>query len=170
MKLRVAKRGFTLIEVTLSLLVLSVGLLSIFALFPAGLRFSKEAIDETQAALFAEEVLNGVRAQAVTEPWSRIKNAIELPPIAPDMWDRPNDLVIRTTTGEGNAYETLRYMVKGPRYLGDSYLDYGVRYRLEIRDIDARRKSVILRVRPGEYGPEEPTYIFYTELYNHGYR
>lgn len=163
------KNGFTLVEIALSILVLSVGLLSIFSLFPAGLKLNKEAIDETQAALFAEEVLNGVRAQAISEPWSSIQTAIELPPVARDMWEDPDDLIIHVTSGT-TGYETLRYMAKGPRPMGKgkAYLDYGIRYRLEIVNIDERRKSVILKVRPGEFGPDEPTYVFYTELYNHG--
>lgn len=164
------KDAFTLVEVALSLLVVGVGLLSVFSLFPAGLKMNKQAIDETQAALFAEEVLNGVRAQTAILDWNDLR--IALPPVAPEMWENPTELVVGVTFNKPeNYYETLRYIAKGPRSVaGKEYRDYGIRYRLEIVDIDARRKGVTLRVRPGEYGPENPSYVFYTELYNHGMR
>ena len=168
MRSRKKKQGFTLMEIALSLLVLSVGLLALFGLFPAGLQMNKQAIDETQAALFAEEVLNGVRARAAITRWDRIRTAIQLPPPAPDIWHQPQNLTIEAT---GTEWRTLRYEKLGTREVGgtrERYLDYGIRYRLEIVDVDARRKAVRLYVRPGEFGPEEPEYFFYTELYNHG--
>lgn len=159
--------GFTLVEIALALLVLSVGLLALFGLFPTGMQMNKRAIDETQAALFAEEVLNGVRAQAAIQRWDRIRTAIRLPPPAPDVWYDPDSLRIEET---GDTWETIRYFKYGTRGLGDGerYLDYGIRYRLEIIDHSDRRKIVRLYVRPGEFGPDDPTYLFYTELYNHG--
>jgi prepilin-type N-terminal cleavage/methylation domain-containing protein len=171
--MKIYKKGFTLVEVALALLVVSVGLLALFALFPAGLKLNKQAIDETQAALFAEEVLNGVRAQAATQRWDRIRTSIELPAPAPDVWNNPDTLVIRVTPGGANSFATNRYEKLGTRAVRgqrERYFDYGVRYRLEIQDIDELRKLVRLYVRPGEFGGEEPTYFFYTELYNHGQR
>lgn len=151
-------------EIALTILVLSVGLLALFGLLPTGLQMNKQAIDETQAALFAEEVLNGIRAQAAVTRWDRIRTAISLPPVAPHVFEEPDNLWIEPT---GGGWERLRYVVSGVRE-GDAYLDYGIRYRLEILDVDARRKVVRLSVRPGEFGPDEPTYNFYTELYNYG--
>jgi len=160
------KQGFTLIEIALALLVASIGLMGILGLFPAGLQMSKMASDETQAALFAETVLNGVRAQAATSRWDRIRNGIDLPAPTPDVWNDPNTLRIRPTTGSDFAtlhYETPGSMAGG----GTGYRDFSIRYRLQIVDIDSKRKAVYLDVMPGEFG-NAFTNEFYMELYNHG--
>lgn len=159
--------GFTLVEIALALLVLSVGLLSLFGLFSTGLQMNKRAIDETQAALFAEEVLNGVRAQATLHPWNIIRDNIELGAPAYHVWYRPDDLVVLADS----TWRTNRYVKLGPRGVpvSERYIDFGVRYRLDIIDVSGKPVYVVkLRVRPGEFGPTEPEYVFYTELYNHG--
>ena len=48
-------RGFSLIEVNIAILVIAGGLLSLFALFPAGLRMSSSALSDTCQALFADD-------------------------------------------------------------------------------------------------------------------
>ena len=86
---RSAVRGFTLVEVALSLLVISVGIVVLVGLFPAGLKANKASIDETRMALFAEEVLNGVRAASRDIPWDWLVNDgpfFSLPAPAPDIW------------------------------------------------------------------------------------
>ncbi len=161
-------------EIALALLVTSIGLLGMFALFPAGVQMNKTAIDETQAALFAEQVLNGVKAQAATSDWNLVKNNINLPPPTPDVWIQPNSLRVGVTQNSyppthPNYCDTLIYKTKGA-LAGDSneYIDFGVRYRLEIDKIpNSFRYAVRLMVRPGQYGTTN-TYVFYTELYNHG--
>lgn len=60
--------GFTLIEVSLAILVVALGLLSVFSLFPSGLRASEDEVADTRAGLFAETVLNGIRANASALP------------------------------------------------------------------------------------------------------
>lgn len=170
MKPMIHKAGFTLMEIALAILVLSIGMLALFGLFPAGLQMNKQAIDETQAALFAEEVLNGVRAQASTQPWNQINNNIRLPPPTPNVWANAQDLQIEVTGGGDDNFTTLVYFKSGTRgtsRLPQDYRDFGIRYRLEIRNIDTYRKSVQLHVRPGEFGTTN-AYVFYTELYNHG--
>lgn len=161
----VKQDGFTLIEIALALLVASIGLMGILGLFPAGLQMSKSAVDETQAALFAETVLNGVRAQAATSRWDRIRNGIDLPAPTPDVWNNPDQLRVRPT---GNSFATLHYETPGSMSGGGSaYRDFSIRYRLQIVDIDGLRKAVYLDVMPGEFG-NSVTNEFYMELYNHG--
>ena len=76
--------GFSLMEVTLAILLVSVGLLSLFALFPLGLRESEMAIVDTHEAQFAEHVLTAMEGNAadITD-W--------------DMWQ--NDFVLKVTHG-----------------------------------------------------------------------
>jgi uncharacterized protein (TIGR02598 family) len=164
------REGFTLIEVALALLVISIGLLALFGLFPIGLDANRAALDETRAALFADEVLNGVRAQASLQRWDDIAANIRLPPPSPDVWFNPSNLVVEVTGGDTNTFRTLVYEKRGTREINGQpqiYRDFGIRYRLEIENIDEYRKAVRLKVRPGEFGTTD-TFNFYTELYRSG--
>ena len=62
--LRQNRSGFTLIEVSLAVMVLGLGLMAAFGLFPAGVRQNEESTADTRAALFADYVLNGMQANA----------------------------------------------------------------------------------------------------------
>jgi Tfp pilus assembly protein PilV len=53
----------TLIEVLLSFAILTVGLVSVFAILNAGFRSHKRAINETEAGMVAESVLAELRAE-----------------------------------------------------------------------------------------------------------
>jgi prepilin-type N-terminal cleavage/methylation domain-containing protein len=50
------RAGFSLVEVTLALLVVAIGLTATFALFPEGLRATRAAVDDTEISMFAEYV------------------------------------------------------------------------------------------------------------------
>jgi len=58
------KRGFSLVEVCLAVLVVGLGLLSIFGLFPTGLAASEDAEKDTTAGLFANQTINSLQARA----------------------------------------------------------------------------------------------------------
>ena len=51
-----SRAGYSLVEVTLALLVVAIGLVATFALFPEGLRATRAAVDDTEIAMFAEYV------------------------------------------------------------------------------------------------------------------
>lgn len=53
---RRARRGFTLIEILIALVVLFIGIVGIIALFPIGIKSTKESVQDTNAALIAESV------------------------------------------------------------------------------------------------------------------
>jgi prepilin-type N-terminal cleavage/methylation domain-containing protein len=57
------RAGFSLIEVLIAMLVLSVGAASILSLFAAAASTHRRAVDRTHAALVAERVLSAVRAR-----------------------------------------------------------------------------------------------------------
>lgn len=65
------KYGFSLMEVNMAVLLIAIGLLTLFALFPAGLRESNAGIADTQEAMFADAILSRLEgaAQTVTN-WS----------------------------------------------------------------------------------------------------
>lgn len=50
------RAGYSLVEVTLALLVVAIGLTATFALFPEGLRATRAVVDDTECAMFAEYV------------------------------------------------------------------------------------------------------------------
>jgi uncharacterized protein (TIGR02598 family) len=60
------KDAFSLIEVNMALLVVSLGLAALLGLFPVALRESGLATSDTTQALFATRVLNAIQANAGT--------------------------------------------------------------------------------------------------------
>lgn len=168
-----ATSGFTLVEIALALLVASIGLMGLFSLFPAGVQMNRDAINETRAGMFAEQVLNGIRAQASVQRWDLVNNNIKLPPPSPHIWDNPDDLYIMP---KEDFLPPLQYTTAGSLGGGgEPYVDFSIRYRLRILDLQEpddpqakRRKGVWLYVAPGEYGATSNAYVFYTEIYNYG--
>jgi hypothetical protein len=63
-QLRKGARGFSLVEVNLAILLVALGMLALFALFPSALREADTAITDTHTALFADYVLSGLEANA----------------------------------------------------------------------------------------------------------
>jgi type IV pilus assembly protein PilV len=55
-------RGFSLIEVLVALLILSIGLLGLAALQTAGMRFNTQSYQRTQAVLNAYDIIDRIRA------------------------------------------------------------------------------------------------------------
>lgn len=64
------KHGFSLVEVNLAIMVIGLGMLVLFGLFPTGLREGENALINTHCALFADAVFNGLRAEASQKTWS----------------------------------------------------------------------------------------------------
>ena len=60
------ERGFSLIEVNLAIFVVAVGLLTLFSLFPVGLKQGQAGHEDTQTSMFADFVLDGMRANAMS--------------------------------------------------------------------------------------------------------
>ncbi len=61
------EKGFSLIEVNMAILVIGMGILVLFSLFPAGLREGEHGLADTHCALFGETVLEGLRGRAHTK-------------------------------------------------------------------------------------------------------
>lgn len=76
--------GFSLIEVNVAILVIAGGMLSLFTLFPAGLRMSTAAMSDTRQALFADDFFSffdaGVSSLSLAE-WQDVD----------DFWDGARD-------------------------------------------------------------------------------
>lgn len=187
-----AKRcGFSLVEVSLALLVVSIGLLAIVGLFPTSLGMGKRAIDETYASFLADSAFASFKGATAyytnTTTWTQLN---QYKPIAPNtvnynsdvFWKNSADLQLKA---DGNVH-ILKYTAgstaekwDGAWVLSPSWSmeDHALRYRLTMTplsndptDPKSRVTTVTLQVWMGEFGSTDPDQaeIFYTELYNHG--
>ncbi len=64
------KGGFSLVEVSLAVMVVALGLTVLFGLFPSAIREGELAFTDTQAAFFGDFVLSGMHANAPGITWS----------------------------------------------------------------------------------------------------
>lgn len=55
------RKGFTLIEIVISLAILAVGLVGILSLFPIGFDSARRSVNSTQVAIFGHEKLEQLR-------------------------------------------------------------------------------------------------------------
>lgn len=62
-----AKAGYSLVEVTLALLVVGIGLTSVFALFPEAMKNTRTAVSDTEVALFADYVFSTLAVGAAVD-------------------------------------------------------------------------------------------------------
>lgn len=155
---RGSRRAFSLIEVSLALLVVSVGILSVLSLFPMGLDQNARAIADSHAGLFADEVMSGLRACAETN-WAGLNGNIVLPVAADAAWGN-------SATGELDTLFTIRTNIYK---LPDSIVDHALRYQLMLAT-NGNIKAATLYVWGGEFGATGTTSapsIFYEEFFNY---
>ncbi|MBU0677531.1 MAG: hypothetical protein KJ626_05385 [Verrucomicrobia bacterium] len=175
--------GFTLVEVTLALMVVAVGCLAVLGLFPSAMRAVKAATDETRIVGFADEVFNSFRAIYGTEALAAYTNtpvsvSLTLPDMASQQLLDTSDVRPRPNS---NRVETNVYIYGFG--IGDSFInyEYGVRYKLDVVDSPPSSMYLRLAVWPGEFGQppagtsdgagaynEDDAYIFYTEMHRYG--
>ena len=76
------KAGFSLMEVNMAIFVMAVGILSVVALFPLGLRESTQGQADITQAMFSDYLLNqAVAAASLTNfwwsEWKKVPNAVD---------------------------------------------------------------------------------------------
>ena len=104
------RQGFTLIEVLVALMILAVGLVSVFALFAAAARSHKRAVDEERASMLAQKVIAEVRAKLTApNPMPLAKDLSD--PDFPDVYKYDVELV--PLSKEKDTF-ILRVRVKWP--------------------------------------------------------
>ena len=145
--------GFSLVEVTLALMVMAIGILSIMGLFPAGLDQNARSIADTHAAFFAEEVFGGLQARAETN-WLKLD---EFLPIATTNWYEGGESLDTTV---GSEVLTNKYI----RTDNTNYEDHVLRYRLALTT-NGLLKAATLWVWPGEFGNTNDPAMFYAEFF-----
>lgn len=151
------QEGFNLVEVCLALMVVTVGIVAVLSMFPAGLDQNRRAMGEAQGALFAEEVFAGLRARAGTD-WANLET-VSLPVTDPSLWADPTLL---TTVPTGPFVVTNIYRPAGATTL----VDHAFRYQLCVQAITTDVKAAVVRIWDGEFGSAtNPALIFYTEMH-----
>jgi uncharacterized protein (TIGR02598 family) len=160
MKKSAQSAGFSLVEVSLALLVAAVGLVSMLALFPAGLEAARRADAETHEALFAEEVMSTYTALADVVPWNGL-NSYKAEPAGPAYFFVNNVKILPNSGTQKIVYQDKNRVTK-----------YAIRYELRIADPRANVKSLFLRVWGSEFGPtgDEDATTFYVEIFDRGVR
>ena len=147
------KKGFTLIEVCLVMMIFGVAVTSLMALFPVSLRQGNMAVSDSVVTTFADYVMNALAANAAGDEmkdWSK--------------WNQENNFVkaiganIYIDTGGGPKNGQLLKLVQGGNRYEDSIDGYlgieksFIKYRLDFApvtkpvDFDKRLYRATLRV------------------------
>ena len=151
-------RGFSLIEVTLAVFLIGMGVLTLFALFPAGLQQSERAIQDTHIGLFADAVFSGVRAEAsAIVDWNQ--------------WTDDRDfefLAVESVEINGQELQANR----DARIENAVQEDVHIAYRLEVgtAGVNGRLRTANLRAHIGDAFDSGSTDVqwFYTEFFYSG--
>ena len=146
--------GFSLIEVNLAIMIVAVGLLALFALFPLGLRESEAGIADTQEAMFADTVLSALEGNALAMTnWSH--------------WDSTDAFQAGISSNLPYPEVFLQKNPDGAQLEYPSESGKYIRYYLEVdrlKQDDPSRWRANLRVMAGEYGNFKNASVFYTEF------
>lgn len=172
--------GFSIVEATLAVVVVAAGVLSIFMLFSAGLDLGAPSVADTTCAMFADSVLNGLRAESDKaalegrwlEFWEDFRDGYtNIPVAAYPMWE-----IGPVITGSilcTNIYMAHPFRSAVPAAGLESH---AVRYRITVELERAQlidytnRADITLKVWPGATGPatDNAALIFYTEFRDNG--
>ncbi len=147
------RSGFSLIEVTLALLVVGVGLVALLGLFPIGLRESGLATADTSQSIFANGVLNAIHANA-----SEITNSTSwLDPSATDFTAGISTVGISGIT----ANMGLQLIDPANGIPGNI-----IRYKLDIGFVDgyANIRYAAIRVSENRFSNIDRNPVYYTEF------
>ncbi len=153
MKQHDQKKSFSLIEVNLAILLIAVGLLSLFSLFPLGLKESERGLADTQEAMFADTVLSVLEGNSMNmtnwADWAsldKFKSKVKEDAPTPAYYDF-----------EGTNLVPVHFPTD---------TRYWIRYKLAIKNAssDGRRKSAQLHVMHGRHGDFGLATTYYTEF------
>ena len=178
--------GFTLIEITLALLVVSTGILAIMSVFISGMDQGRRSTVEDRMASFGEVVMAGVRHNAERD-WTNFADYAITPALG-DLWSA--GFRIKTpssTTVDHEIFAPGDYGGPGTNFLASAVFtntavtgmaDHAFRYTIIITNVvvansysctnfAVTNKGVILYMLQGEFGrAENPDMWSYTELFN----
>ncbi len=156
------KQGFTLVEVALAMLAVGLGLLCVFALFPAGLQNMVDDVADTRAGLFASAAFNGIRGKA-----AMVTNAAVWDAGCPDLPNLPEGVTLKMNTP---TPDSVPWMTPSTASASETN-GYCIRYKLDVSTVGAGPRPIYaatLTTCDGLYGPFQTQNVFYTEFYYTG--
>lgn len=179
MNARPSPQGFTLVEVTLALMVLSIGVMAVFSLFPFGVKQAQVMDQDSRISLFAQEVFEGLQAKANQLNWAQVQEAngpwfAEV--AAPHLWNRfgpQNNATNMKIIPDGNPHNIVYWYIQKDPTLGDID-DSSLIYRINIDTVplmgDTQRygKRVKLEVWSSSLKSSSANadYVFYGSIIN----
>lgn len=95
--LEISRRGFSLIEVLLAVMILGVGIISIAALFPAGIAQQRLANDDVMGPIVANNAISIIRSRVRQEDFGTFE---EYERFFPDGYGAPQAFYSRTVPGD----------------------------------------------------------------------
>lgn len=132
------RHGFSLVEICIALLVLSIGVFSLFAIFPAGLKESESGVADTHEAMFADRLLSAFEGKALNMTnWSDWTDIVFF----------KNQLVVAADIPEFTFdVEKLSCFPLGGAT--------NIRYKVTLVDAlpDGSRKKALIQVKYSKYG------------------
>ncbi|HAS81481.1 MAG TPA: hypothetical protein DCS43_02080 [Verrucomicrobia bacterium] len=158
MTVQAQKRGFSLIEINLAIFLVAMGMLTLFSLFPSGMKQIETAHESTQEALFGDYVLNTMRAEAL-----QIQDGT--------VWTNLTEFQAAVVVGLTNV--VVQSSVSDPLQFPDGS-GLHMRYILNVSDAGSGLRSATLWCRSGQYGDNDPNAFkasaakFYTEFFYSG--
>jgi len=175
------RSGFSIIEATLAVVVVAAGVLSVFLLFSAGLDLASPARGDTACAMFADGVLNGLRAEselaaeqghaAWLQFWEDFRDGYTNVPVAVQAaWEGAP--VIWASCLCTNDLAAYPFHSLGA---GEAVITPPLRYRITVElenplGYITNRADVTLKVWPGDRGEarDNDALILYTEFRDNG--
>jgi len=167
------KAGFSLVEVTLALLVVAVGMTAAFALFPEAIRNTRSAVDNTETALFADYVFSTLDLAAGYGALYDDVTAAGLDQDADDFISlsfsqdaSESNFRIRTGSGRPNTFYWMPdyFGIGGGGEMSSGYFTGELKtaaftYTLDLHDKASGGSTIVavLKVWPGEYGSDIST-------------
>ena len=155
---RRGKWGYSLVEVSLALLVAAIGLMTAFALFPDGLASSRKSVDATEISAFADYVfacLDNMSSSTNTAAWNAFKNNGMQLPVTHMFLGATNNTQPRIVPGGKDDPELYYWIPKDSYGEGDSagvarYKIATFTYTLDVQKKGAESKYVRLEVWSGD--------------------
>jgi len=173
------RSGFTLVEIALAVAVVGIGAVAAFALLTTGLDSSARAAEETQAAFFADSVLNTLRVCSTQEAqagnfktfWDEVNAGTRKLPVAfPRIW-KAKPAPLPFTAGSLQTITFKNGALKDNVATGIE--NATLRYRIDVTAADAQApRRVTLHVWPGKGDGATPkdgdAFVFYSEFASAG--
>ena len=174
------RAGYSLVEVTLALLVVAIGMTATFALFPEGLKATRAAVNDTEISLFADYVFSTLAATAAAQGLkSGELNAARADKYASRVLsDAHTDEKLLTSDGNLNRFYwiarnmdmgTGNWNLSSAAGFWSSAFTYRLEWRAKNNGNNRDTYYAVLKVWPGEWEQildedKFPPHVFYREI------